>query len=79
MRDARGVMRGMSLERAEPFWTHMSAYKLQKSLEMGNFGNDMQHTGVQGNCVGKGDRGGVRQECWSSSERSERGRVSRAV
>ena len=38
MRDAGGVLGGMSLERAEPFWTHMSAYKLQ-SLEMGNLGN----------------------------------------
>ena len=31
------MLGGMSLERVEPFWTHVSAYKLKKSLEMGNF------------------------------------------
>ena len=40
MRGAGGVLGGMSLEGAELFWTHMSAYKLQKSHKMGNVGID---------------------------------------
>ena len=61
MRGAGGVLRGMSLERVEPFWFHMSTYKLQKSLEMGNFGIDRAAKGDQGGMRGRGDRGGVRR------------------
>ena len=43
------------LKRAEPFWTHVSAYKLQKSLEMGNFGTNKG--GSKGKAAGGGDRG----------------------
>ena len=45
---------GMSLERAEPFWTDMSAYKLQTSLEMGNFGIDHAAKGGPRGMRGKG-------------------------
>ena len=31
------VLGSMSLEQEEPFWTHVSTYKLQNSFEMGNF------------------------------------------
>ena len=70
------------LERAEPFWTDLSADKLQKSLEMGNFGTGRAAKGGSEGIRGWGDMGGVWEECWGaclSSERSERGRVSRAV
>ena len=53
----------MSLERSEPFRTHMSAYKHQKSLEMGNFGSDGATNGVPGECGGGG--GVTVEECWS--------------
>ena len=33
VRDVEGVLGGMSLEGADPFWIHMSACKLQKSLK----------------------------------------------
>ena len=43
----------MSLERARPFWTHMSTYKLRKTFEMANFGTDG---------ATKGGTGGMRVE-----------------
>ena len=33
MRGVGGVLGGMSLEQVQPFWAHMSKYKLEKSLE----------------------------------------------
>ena len=44
------MMEGMSLERTEPFWSPMSTYKLQESIEMGNFGSDRAPKG--GECGG---------------------------
>ena len=61
MRGARGVLEGMPLEQAEVFCTQMSAYMLQKSLEMGNFGTNSAATGGVGGCGG-GDRGGVQEK-----------------
>ena len=37
MRSVGGVLGGMSLEQTEPFWDYGTAYKLQNSLEVGNF------------------------------------------
>ena len=37
MRSVGRVLGGMSLEQAEPFWAHVTAYKLQSSLEMCTF------------------------------------------
>ena len=48
MRSAAGVLSGMSLKQAEPFWTHATTYKHQKILEMGNLGLTVQQRGVHG-------------------------------
>ena len=72
------MLGGMSLEQAEPFWTHVSAYKLPNSLEMGNLGTKSAAKGCPGECWGRGDRGGVQEECWRaclSSKQSKQGRV----
>ena len=53
MRSASGVLSGMSVQRAKPFWTHVTAYKLQKSLAIGNF---------RANIAAEGDPGGMQGE-----------------
>ena len=64
----------MSLKRVEPFWTHVTAYKLQKSVEMGNFGTNSatNHPGGMwgGGVIGKDCLGGM------SLERAKRARKS---
>ena len=82
MRDAREVLRGMFPQSTEPFCTHMSTDKLRKSLEMGNFGNDIAAK------RGQGSRGntwaGVKAEGYgrsvgrhvSRASKRDRGRVS---
>ena len=83
MRGAGRVLGGMSLERAEPFWTHMSTYKPpppKKTLKWAIL--SLKAKGVHRECAGRGDRLGVREECWGaylSSERTEQARFSRAV
>ena len=42
----------------------MSPLNLKKSLEMGKFGIDSAAQGCVGECGGRGDRGGVWEECW---------------
>ena len=66
----------MSLERAEPFVTHMSAYKLQKSLEMDNFRTCSQ--GGSGGMPVGGGAGGYLMACLSGG-RCERERVLTVV
>ena len=46
------MLGGMSLKRTEPLWTHVTAYKLKKSLEVGNFGTSI---------AAKGGLGGMRR------------------
>ena len=58
MRGARGVLGGMSLEQAEPLWTHLGAEKLQNILEMGNLGtNAVAQGGPRGMRAGGGGGG----------------------
>ena len=76
MRGAARVLGGLSLEQAEPVWTHMSTYKLKKALKMGNFGIDRATNGVPGKCGGGGVIG---EQCgrsaWGMSlERAKRTR-----
>ena len=65
----------MSFERTEPFWTHVSSSKRQRSLEMGTFGTHSAAKGVQGKCRGRGDKGRVWEDPGGMSlERAKRAR-----
>ena len=48
------MLGGMSLTQAEPFWTHVTAGKLQKSLEMVNLGTYNAANGGPGGMHGEG-------------------------
>ena len=58
-----GVLKQVVKGYCEPSWTHVSPCKLQKSLEMGNCGVNVATEGGLGECTGRGDRGGVQEEC----------------
>ena len=72
MRGVGGVLGAMSLERAEPFWTHLRAYKLKKGLEMGNFGTGSEQRGGAGG-IGEGCGRSVGQYVFRASKASEEG------
>ena len=76
---AGGVLGGMSLERAELFWTHVAAYKLKKALKWAILGPTVQQKGGGlggmwgGGVIGGGCRRSAGGHVSPASEASEEG------